>query len=54
VRSLLNRIAHDDDAEGWRRIARLACALVPQSLLSADRTLNDSAKLIRPSSGSTT
>jgi hypothetical protein len=50
ARNLRNRIAHDYDAEGWRQIARLAYTLVPQLLLSAERTLGGSARLIRPSS----
>jgi hypothetical protein len=48
ARDLRNRIAHEYDAEGWRQIARAAYALVPQLLLSVERTIGDSARLLAP------
>lgn len=44
ARDLRNRIAHEYDAEGWRLIARAAYALVPQLLLSVERTLGAAGK----------
>lgn len=46
ARALRNRIAHEYDAEGWRLIARAAHALVPQLLLTVERTLAGSRRLL--------
>jgi hypothetical protein len=48
ARDLRNRIAHEYDAEGWRLIARAAYALVPQLLLSVERTIAASGRLLAP------